>query len=290
MGFSLDDYIREKSGGSVRQANSIGATGKGGFSLDRYIEGMRSPAPDLNTWFQDSSSTLDSIAKQAEGWKNTYITPSEIDTSVNQSTKSINDIIRTGLGLHKRFSENKSVYDAIYGEGSSDDTIENINGVIQQLEKMRLGLSQERDFRNSLEGEKAFQEYFEASIPSDPDGIKKMEADIDAKIAALQSKLDAKPFEKGPGKILSKILTDEGMKVVQPQDENAIAQEIKTLKDQKEQLNNALKRVEYAQIPKAEDFEEFAKYVPSKDDESKMGFWEKMGSRLTGGGYDRDYE
>lgn len=290
MGFSLDDYIREKSGGSVRQANSIGATGKGGFSLDRYMEGMRSPAPDLNTWFQDSSSTLDSIAKQAEGWKNTYITPSEIDTSVNQSTKSINDIIRTGLGLHKRFSENKSVYDAIYGEGSSDDTIENINGVIQQLEKMRLGLSQERDFRNSLEGEKAFQEYFEASIPSDPDGIKKMEADIDAKIAALQSKLDAKPFEKGPGKILSKILTDEGMKVVQPQDENAIAQEIKTLKDQKEQLNNALKRVEYAQIPKAEDFEEFAKYVPSKDDESKMGFWEKMGSRLTGGGYDRDYE
>lgn len=290
MGFSLDDYIREKSGGSVRQANSIGATGKGGFSLDRYMEGMRSPVPDLNTWFQDSSSTLDSIAKQAEGWKNTYITPSEIDTSVNQSTKSINDIIRTGLGLHKRFSENKSVYDAIYGEGSSDDTIENINGVIQQLEKMRLGLSQEKDFRNSLEGEKAFQEYFEASIPSDPDGIKKMEADIDAKIAALQSKLDAKPFEKGPGKILSKILTDEGMKVVQPQDENAIAQEIKTLKDQKEQLNNALKRVEYAQIPKAEDFEEFAKYVPSKDDESKMGFWEKMGSRLTGGGYDRDYE
>ena len=141
MGFSLDDYIREKSGGSVRQANSIGATGKGGFSLDRYMEGMRSPVPDLNTWFQDSSSTLDSIAKQAEGWKNTYITPSEIDTSVNQSTKSINDIIRTGLGLHKRFSENKSVYDAIYGEGSSDDTIENINGVIQQLEKMRLGLS-----------------------------------------------------------------------------------------------------------------------------------------------------
>lgn len=117
------------------------------------MEGMRSPAPDLNTWFQDSSSTLDSIAKQAEGWKNTYITPSEIDTSVNQSTKSINDIIRTGLGLHKRFSENKSVYDAIYGEGSSDDTIENINGVIQQLEKMRLGLPG-KGFRNSLEGRK----------------------------------------------------------------------------------------------------------------------------------------
>lgn len=287
MGFSLDDYIREKAGGSVRQTSGTGSTGKGGFSLDRYMEGMRSPAPDLNTWFQDSSSTLDSIAKQAEGWKNTYITPSEIDTSVSQSTKNINDIIRTGLGLHKQFSENRSVYDAIYGEGSSDDTIENINGVIQQLEKMRLGLSQERDFRNSLEGEKA---YFEASIPSDPDGIKKMEADIDAKIAALQSKLDAKPFEKGPGKILSKILTDEGMKAVQPQDENAIAQEIKTLKDHKDQLNTALKRYEYAQIPKAEDFEELSKYVPSKDDESKMGFWEKMGSRLTGGGYDQDYE
>lgn len=233
MGFSLDDYIREKSGGSVRQANSIGATGKGGFSLDRYIEGMRSPAPDLNTWFQDSSSTLDSIAKQAEGWKNTYITPSEIDTSVNQSTKSINDIIRTGLGLHKRFSENKSVYDAIYGEGSSDDTIENINGVIQQLEKMRLGLSQERDFRNSLEGEKAFQDYLiasgdEAAAKSVMSGLEKSKAENEKKLAELRAQLE-KTGDKWYTKTLSSLLSDR--KPIQDQIKELEARQ-KELQDQ----------------------------------------------------------
>lgn len=233
MGFSLDDYIREKSGGSVRQANSIGATGKGGFSLDRYMEGMRSPAPDLNTWFQDSSSTLDSIAKQAEGWKNTYITPSEIDTSVNQSTKSINDIIRTGLGLHKRFSENKSVYDAIYGEGSSDDTIENINGVIQQLEKMRLGLSQERDFRNSLEGEKAFQDYLiasgdEAAAKSVMSGLEKSKAENEKKLAELRAQLE-KTGDKWYTKTLSSLLSDR--KPIQDQIKELEARQ-KELQDQ----------------------------------------------------------
>lgn len=233
MGFSLDDYIREKSGGSVRQANRIGATGKGGFSLDRYIEGMRSPAPDLNTWFQDSSSTLDSIAKQAEGWKNTYITPSEIDTSVNQSTKSINDIIRTGLGLHKRFSENKSVYDAIYGEGSSDDTIENINGVIQQLEKMRLGLSQERDFRNSLEGEKAFQDYLiasgdEAAAKSVMSGLEKSKAENEKKLAELRAQLE-KTGDKWYTKTLSSLLSDR--KPIQDQIKELEARQ-KELQDQ----------------------------------------------------------
>ena len=233
MGFSLDDYIREKSGGSVRQANSIGATGKGGFSLDRYMEGMRSPVPDLNTWFQDSSSTLDSIAKQAEGWKNTYITPSEIDTSVNQSTKSINDIIRTGLGLHKRFSENKSVYDAIYGEGSSDDTIENINGVIQQLEKMRLGLSQERDFRNSLEGEKAFQDYLiasgdEAAAKSVMSGLEKSKAENEKKLAELRAQLE-KTGDKWYTKTLSSLLSDR--KPIQDQIKELEARQ-KELQDQ----------------------------------------------------------
>ena len=239
MGFSLDDYIREKSGGSVRQANSIGATGKGGFSLDRYIEGMRSPAPDLNTWFQDSSSTLDSIAKQAEGWKNTYITPSEIDTSVNQSTKSINDIIRTGLGLHKRFSENKSVYDAIYGEGSSDDTIENINGVIQQLEKMRLGLSQERDFRNSLEGEKAFQDYLiasgdEAAAKSVMSGLEKSKAENEKKLAELRAQLE-KTGDKWYTKTLSSLLSDR----------KPIQDQIKELEARQKELQDQYSRYYY---------------------------------------------
>lgn len=239
MGFSLDDYIREKSGGSVRQANSIGATGKGGFSLDRYIEGMRSPAPDLNTWFQDSSSTLDSIAKQAEGWKNTYITPSEIDTSVNQSTKSINDIIRTGLGLHKRFSENKSVYDAIYGEGSSDDTIENINGVIQQLEKMRLGLSQEKDFRNSLEGEKAFQDYLiasgdEAAAKSVMSGLEKSKAENEKKLAELRAQLE-KTGDKWYTKTLSSLLSDR----------KPIQDQIKELEARQKELQDQYSRYYY---------------------------------------------
>ena len=239
MGFSLDDYIREKSGGSVRQANSIGATGKGGFSLDRYMEGMRSPAPDLNTWFQDSSSTLDSIAKQAEGWKNTYITPSEIDTSVNQSTKSINDIIRTGLGLHKRFSENKSVYDAIYGEGSSDDTIENINGVIQQLEKMRLGLSQERDFRNSLEGEKAFQDYLiasgdEAAAKSVMSGLEKSKAENEKKLAELRAQLE-KTGDKWYTKTLSSLLSDR----------KPIQDQIKELEARQKELQDQYSRYYY---------------------------------------------
>ena len=239
MGFSLDDYIREKSGGSVRQANSIGATGKGGFSLDRYIEGMRSPVPDLNTWFQDSSSTLDSIAKQAEGWKNTYITPSEIDTSVNQSTKSINDIIRTGLGLHKRFSENKSVYDAIYGEGSSDDTIENINGVIQQLEKMRLGLSQERDFRNSLEGEKAFQDYLiasgdEAAAKSVMSGLEKSKAENEKKLAELRAQLE-KTGDKWYTKTLSSLLSDR----------KPIQDQIKELEARQKELQDQYSRYYY---------------------------------------------
>ena len=239
MGFSLDDYIREKSGGSVRQANSIGATGKGGFSLDRYMEGMRSPVPDLNTWFQDSSSTLDSIAKQAEGWKNTYITPSEIDTSVNQSTKSINDIIRTGLGLHKRFSENKSVYDAIYGEGSSDDTIENINGVIQQLEKMRLGLSQERDFRNSLEGEKAFQDYLiasgdEAAAKSVMSGLEKSKAENEKKLAELRAQLE-KTGDKWYTKTLSSLLSDR----------KPIQDQIKELEARQKELQDQYSRYYY---------------------------------------------
>lgn len=212
------------------------------------------------------------IRDTSANWRNSPI--GELDASISANEQKLTELRaqldETGDQWHKK------TLSSLLSERKP------IQNQIKELE------SENNRLQDELNAYK--KEYFEASIPSDPDGIKKMEADIDAKIAALQSKLDAKPFEKGPGKILSKILTDEGMKVVQPQDENAIAQEIKTLKDQKEQLNNALKRVEYAQIPKAEDFEEFAKYVPSKDDESKMGFWEKMGSRLTGGGYDRDYE
>lgn len=248
MGFSLDDYIREKAGGGVRQTSGTGSTGKGGFSLDRYMEGMRNPAPDLNTWFQDYSTALDSISKQAEGWKNTYITPSEISASVSQSTKNINDIIRTGLGLNKRFSENKSVYDALYGAGSSDDTIENINRAIQQLEKTRMGLSQERDFRNSLEGEKAFQDYLissgdEAAAKSVMSGLEKSKAENEQKLAELKARLANSPDEENGGtKVLGWLFTDKQKKNFANGD---IKRQIKELEARQKELQDQYSRYYY---------------------------------------------
>ena len=248
MGFSLDDYIREKAGGGVRQTSGTGSTGKGGFSLDRYMEGMRNPAPDLNTWFQDYSTALDSISKQAEGWKNTYITPSEISTSVSQSTKNINDIIRTGLGLNKRFSENKSVYDALYGAGSSDDTIENINRAIQQLEKTRMGLSQERDFRNSLEGEKAFQDYLissgdEAAAKSVMSGLERSKAENEQKLAELKARLANSPDEENGGtKVLGWLFTDKQKKNFANGD---IKRQIKELEARQKELQDQYSRYYY---------------------------------------------
>lgn len=248
MGFSLDDYIREKAGGGVQQTSGTGSTGKGGFSLDRYMEGMRNPASDLNTWFQDYSTALDSISKQAEGWKNTYITPSEISTSVSQSTKNINDIIRTGLGLNKRFSENKSVYDALYGAGSSDDTIENINRAIQQLEKTRMGLSQERDFRNSLEGEKAFQDYLissgdEAAAKSVMSGLERSKVENEQKLAELKARLANSPDEENGGtKVLGWLFTDKQKKNFANGD---IKRQIKELEARQKELQDQYSRYYY---------------------------------------------
>lgn len=239
MGFSLDDYIHKKGSVDNQENRNVWSKETGGFSLDRYIEGKRSPAPDLNSWFQDTTSALDSISKQAEAWKNTYKSPSEIDTSVGQYTQNINDLIRRGLRLNTQFSENRSVYDANYGDGTSTSAIEDINTAIGMLEKTRQSLSQERDFRNSLGGEKEFQDYLiasgdEAAAESVMSGLEKSKAENEQKLAELRAQLD-KTGDKWYTKSLGSLLSER----------KPIQDQIKELEKQQKSIQDQYSRYYY---------------------------------------------
>lgn len=237
MGFSLDDYIHKKGSVDNQENRNVWSKETGGFSLDRYIEGKRSPAPDLNSWFQDTTSALDSISKQAEAWKNTYKSPSEIDTSVSQYTQNINDLIRRGLRLNTQFSENRSVYDANYGDGTSTGTIEDINTAIGMLEKTRQGLSQERDFRNSLSGEKEFQDYLiasgdEAAAESVMSSLEQAKSANEKTLAELNKQLDE--FQWGD-KTVAEIISGR----------KAIKDQIKELEEQQKSIQDQYSRYYY---------------------------------------------
>lgn len=107
------------------------------------------------------------------------------------------------------------------------------------LEKTRQSLSQERDFRNSLGGEKEFQDYLiasgdEAAAESVMSGLKKSKAENEQKLAELRAQLD-KTGDKWYTKSLGSLLSER----------KPIQDQIKELEKQQKSIQDQYSRYYY---------------------------------------------
>lgn len=238
MGFSLDEYIKTNSRKNTG-LDGAKSDSSSGFSLDQYLISKKDPGPDLNNWFQNRQSLTKQILDTVNGERFVYKPSNDVESYVEQSGGSIDDLIRQGLNMRNRFSENKDSYDAKYGPGTSDKVYRDISLAIRQMEGLRTGLAKEQAYRNQFQNETEFQNYLiasgdEAAAESVMSGLEKSKAENEQKLAELRAQLD-KTGDKWYTKSLGSLLSER----------KPIQDQIKELEKQQKSIQDQYSRYYY---------------------------------------------
>ena len=236
MGFSLDEYIKTNSRKN-KGLDGAKSDSSSGFSLDQYLISKKDPGPDLNNWFQNQQSLTKQILDTVNSERFVYKPSNDVESYVEQSGGSIDDLIRQGLNMRNRFSENKDSYDAKYGPGTSDKVYRDISLAIRQMEGLRTGLAKEQAYRNQFQNETEFQNYLiasgdEAAAESVMSSLEQAKSANEKNLAELNKQLDE--FQWGD-KTVAEIISGR----------KAIKDQIKELEEQQKSIQDQYSRYYY---------------------------------------------